>query len=182
MLERESDPQGQKPKIKVSFITGLVIILIVVLAWLLFVSHEPSIDLYRPKCAHNLSRLGMAMLVYSEDKNGKYPAADRWCDLLKGYFADDPEKIFVCRGALRKGKKGRCHYAINPNAEPNSLADVVLLFETKGRWNQFGGPEILTTENHHNPEGCNILFNDLQVKFVKPEQLGELKWKSEQKQ
>jgi prepilin-type processing-associated H-X9-DG protein len=78
-----------------------------------------------------------------------------------------------------------CHYAINPKAKPNSPADVVLLFETKHGWNQFGGPEILNDENHLKLEGrkgCNILFNDGSVKFIEPEQFGELKWKNEQKQ
>jgi len=56
---------------------------------------------------------------------------------------------------------------------------MVLLFETKGGWNQFGGPEILTTENHKG-KGCNILFNDGSVEFVKPERLGELKWEAEE--
>ena len=56
------------------------------------------------------------------------------------------------------------------------LADVVLLFETKAGWNQFGGPELLTTE-HHEGKGCNVLFNDGDVEFIKKEQVGELKWK-----
>ena len=51
----------------------------------------------------------------------------------------------------------------------------------KLRWNQFGGPEILTTENHKG-KGCNILFNDLHVEFVKKERLGELKWEVEEKE
>ena len=46
----------------------------------------------------------------------------------------------------------------------------------KLRWNQVGGPEILTTENHKG-QGCNILFGDGNVKFVRTKQLGELKWK-----
>ncbi len=49
----------------------------------------------------------------------------------------------------------------------------------KQRWNQFGGPEILTTENHKG-KGCNILFNNGRVEFVKPEQLGELRWEVEE--
>jgi len=49
----------------------------------------------------------------------------------------------------------------------------------KLRWNQFGGPEILTTENHEG-KGCNILFNDSRVEFVKTERLGELKWEVEE--
>ncbi|MBN1805728.1 MAG: hypothetical protein JW837_10785 [Sedimentisphaerales bacterium] len=45
----------------------------------------------------------------------------------------------------------------------------------KLRWNQSGGPELLTTENHRG-QGCNVLFNDLHVEFVKAERLGELNW------
>ncbi len=181
MSETDFGTQGQKPKIKVSFTIGMVIILTAVLAWLFFISLEPSIDPYRVNCAHNLSRLGIVISVYADDHNGKYPAADKWCDLLKIYFADDPRKVLVCGGALKKGEKKRCHYAINPNAEPNSPPDIVLLFETKGGWNQYGGPELLTMENHEG-KGCNILFNDGHVQFVKPERLSELIWKDEQKQ
>ncbi len=51
----------------------------------------------------------------------------------------------------------------------------------KLRWNQFGGPEILTFENHKG-KGCNVLFNDGRVEFIKPEEVGKLKWEVEQKQ
>ncbi len=44
------------------------------------------------------------------------------------------------------------------------------------RWNQFGGPEILTTENHGG-KGCNIVFKDRRVDFVPTQRLGTLKWK-----
>jgi len=77
------------------------------------------------------------------------------------------------RGIIERGRI--CHYAINPNVSPYSHSRLVLLFETEGGWNQFGGPEILTFENHKG-KGCNILFNDGHVDFVKPKQLGELKW------
>jgi hypothetical protein len=46
----------------------------------------------------------------------------------------------------------------------------------KMRWNQVGGPEILTTENHAG-EGCNVAFADTSARFVKTEDLGKLKWK-----
>jgi len=49
----------------------------------------------------------------------------------------------------------------------------------KQRWNQVGGLEILTIENH-NGQGCFILFNDGRVKFVTLEQLEELKWEVEE--
>jgi hypothetical protein len=50
----------------------------------------------------------------------------------------------------------------------------------KLRWNQTGGPDMLTIENH-NGEGCNVFFNDMHVEFVKAERLGELKWGAEKK-
>ena len=48
----------------------------------------------------------------------------------------------------------------------------------KLRWNQVGGPEMLTTDNHKGI-GCNVLFNDMHVEFVKAERLSELKWDTE---
>jgi len=124
------------------------------------------------RCAANLRVLGRAMLIYSCG-DGPYPTANKWCDLLVqgGYTL---EETFVCDGA----REGRCNYAINPNVLPISHPRLVLLFETKGGWNQFGGPEILTTENHKG-EGCCVLFNDGQVEFVTTERLGRLKWKAE---
>ena len=91
----------------------------------------------------------------------------------------DIQKIFRCPLA----KKGLCDYAMNPHASPRRARDrksreVVLLFESKPGWNQFGGPELLTTENHRG-EGCNILFVDLHVEFVKAKDLGRLKWADE---
>jgi hypothetical protein len=127
----------------------------------------------RMVCGTNLSRLGKAMLIYSCG-DGPYPTADKWCDILIEDM-DVTEKDFRCPA----NRKERCSYAINPNVSPHSNPRLVLLFETKGGWNKFGGPELLTTENHKG-EGCNILFNDLHVEFVKPERLGELKWKGEE--
>ncbi|HSV99683.1 MAG TPA: H-X9-DG-CTERM domain-containing protein [Sedimentisphaerales bacterium] len=64
---------------------------------------------------------------------------------------------------------------MNPNAGPRQASDVVLLFESKPGWNQSGGAELLTTENHQG-KGCNVLFTDGHVEFVKTEYLSELRW------
>ncbi len=54
---------------------------------------------------------------------------------------------------------------------------MVVLFETHPGWNQSGGPEILTTDNHQG-EGCNVLLVDSHVEFVDTEHhLDNLKWK-----
>ena len=158
-------------------------------------------------CGQQLERLGKAMAIYSETNNGKYPAASKWCDLLIEQ-TDVRGFLFVCKGAREEryhhtinqedepnspwhqifsyrdpnGQRyyvKRGYYAFNPNTEPNSPDDVVLLFETKGGWNQFGGPELLTTE-HHRGKGSNVLFNDGDAEFVKSRDLEKLKWKAEE--
>jgi hypothetical protein len=125
-------------------------------------------------CAHNLRELGLAMTAYADNYAGKYPEPDRWCGLLLSN-TKATEAWFVCDGALLRAGRGRCHYAINPHAEPNSPGNTVLLFETKGGWNQFGGPEILSAKNHK-AKGCNVLFNDKHVELVRPDQIGKLNW------
>lgn len=123
-------------------------------------------------CAANLRGLGKAMSIYSNANEEYYPTADKWCDLLIQYqYADVSEEQFICPS----GGEGRGHYAINPNAAAFSHPDMVVLFETRAGWNQFGGPELLAAENHYG-DGCNVLFNSLHVEFVEAERLGELRW------
>jgi hypothetical protein len=125
-------------------------------------------------CSTNLKTLGVAIQFYAREYDNKYPIADKWCDVLL-QRGDAREEMFICKGAFKKGNKKPCHYAMNPNCEPNSPGDIVLLFETKGGWNQSGGPELLTLENHKG-EVCCVLLNDGQVQFVRTELLGQLKW------
>lgn len=49
----------------------------------------------------------------------------------------------------------------------------------KLRWNQAGGPELLTAENHKG-NGCNVLLSDLDglnVEFIESEDFKKLRWK-----
>lgn len=126
---------------------------------------------HRITCGMNMEGLGAAMKIYAYDFDGKYPTPEKWCDLLIEH-AEVTEKSFVCPAA----KEGFGHYAINPNCEPNSPPDVVLLFETKVGWNKFGGPELLVGERHIG-KGCCILFNDKHVQFVEKARFSQLKWK-----
>jgi prepilin-type processing-associated H-X9-DG protein len=65
--------------------------------------------------------------------------------------------------------KDRGFYKVAPCADPN-----IKVYEK--RWNQVGGPEILTT-SHNRGRGCNVAFVDTHVKFVKTADLAKLKWK-----
>jgi len=144
------------------------------------------------KCRANLHTLKIDLMLYSSENEGKYPTADKWCDLLKDYYNEEDyyiEDSLVCPSQWRAGE--RCSYAINPYCEPNSPPDTVLLFETKGGWNQFGGIEIVSIDNHTNErdrfwgykiQGCNIVFNDRSVRFVREEEFPKLKWKPNETQ
>ena len=134
-------------------------------------------QVFRMVCATNMTVLGMAMLVYSNDYDDKFPTSSKWCDLLIEH-AEVTGQSLRCLG----GPEGPCNYAMNKNVEGLALRalppDMVLLFETHPGWNQSGGPEILATDNHEG-EGCNVLFVDSHVAFVKTEDLDDLKWKPE---
>ncbi|HNS21589.1 MAG TPA: hypothetical protein PKH24_13880 [Sedimentisphaerales bacterium] len=123
-------------------------------------------------CRMNLSCLGKAMAAYCRIHDEKYPTPEKWCDLLIAEVKGLPAGAFRCS----KGKDGRCHYAMNPLADPCGAPDVVLLFESKPGWNQAGGPELLTTEHH---DVCNVLLVDGSVMTVGPDEIGGLKWMSE---
>lgn len=133
---------------------------------------------YQVWCARGLEGFGPTMILYANDNDGKYPTSDKWCDLLlQGDYVTKEQ--FKCP----RDQKGPCSYAINKNIVGMKLSDVpsdcVVLFESTPGWNQVGGPEILTTENHGG-KGCNVMFCDFDVEFVKTEKLGKLKWKVEE--
>ncbi len=66
---------------------------------------------------------------------------------------------------------------MNPYCEPNSPKDVVFLFEAKPGWNQRGGPELFTFDNHNHKGGC-VRLNGGEVKFIRTEEeLKQLRWK-----
>jgi hypothetical protein len=138
----------------------------------------------------NLRKLGLAFFMYASDNNGEYPPADKWCDVLleEGRVSErefvSPKLVlrwpFVGRSYKIEPmfiwpipKKGRCHFAMNPNCKPNSQRDVVLLFETKEGWNQCGGPELLSME-HHKGLGCCIVYNDAHTAWHRTHSLDEL--------
>jgi prepilin-type processing-associated H-X9-DG protein len=66
-----------------------------------------------------------------------------------------------------------------PELKRDMPEDMVLLFESKPGWNLYGGPELLTTENH-NGRGCNVLFGDGHTEWVRKERFGQLKWSVEE--
>jgi prepilin-type processing-associated H-X9-DG protein len=171
-------------------VIGTVLAVIFLGIWLeeQILNDHPSYRRQRLTCGGNLSSFAKAMNIYINDHGGRYPRTDKWCDLLvEGDYAVANQ--FICPKLILywplaggemlvrpRARKGLSYFAMNPDCEVNSPGDVVLLFESKAGWNQYGGPELLAPENHGD-KGCNILFNDGHVDFVGTEELGELKWK-----
>jgi prepilin-type processing-associated H-X9-DG protein len=131
----------------------------------------------RMVCATNLSGLGKAMLIYANDYNDMFPTPSKWCDLLIQY-QEVTKQTLTCPSA----PKETCSYAMNNDVEKlgtNAPPDMVLLFESSPGWNQAGGQEILSTDNHQG-EGCNVAFVDGHIEFVRTKDLKNLMWEKEQ--
>ncbi len=131
---------------------------------------------YRMACGANLSALGKAMFIYAGDNDDKYPDCSQWCDLLLEYADADP-LMFRCRGV----SEGPANYAMNKNIVelgPDAPPDMVLLFESVPGWNLCSGRELLTLGNHQG-DGCNIMFNDGSVRFVRAKDVNDLHWNVE---
>ncbi len=167
-----------------------VIIIVLVIGFLIFL-YFPRLNINRVpghnvKCHSNLKYFGLAFQMYVTDNLNSYPTPDKWCDMITPYLGRMDEEVFQCPAAIIKALNGkdtekvRCHYAMNPNCEPNSPPDTILLFETKGGWNLSGGPELLTTENHTS-NTCNVLFNDGSVGTIRKDEIPNLKWNAEEK-
>jgi prepilin-type processing-associated H-X9-DG protein len=126
-------------------------------------------------CIQNMHGLGKAMHFYTNNNDDKFPTQTKWCDLLIKY-AEVPPESFRCKAALQQG---RCNYAMNKNLENvdrrSAPSDMVLAFESSPGWNQSGGPELLTTDNHRG-DSCTILFVDGHVELIEKQDLDELKW------
>ena len=137
----------------------------------------------RVRCCDRLKDLWWFFRLYSQAVVPKktrgakrrmtpYPQPDAWCDAFTTLYRVS-EKAFMCPSAA----KDRCDYAMNPNCAYDSPADTVLLFETKPGWNQHGGRELFTFDNHYPKGGC-VLLNDGTAKFIRTaEELKQLRWK-----
>ncbi|HUU20629.1 MAG TPA: hypothetical protein VMW72_26010 [Sedimentisphaerales bacterium] len=144
----------------------------------------------RVQCAANLRNLWYRLRLYNKaEKNllkGQssaieivYPTPAKWCNyMVRAYKSEGMSdkrntRLYICPAV----GAGRCHYAMSLNCKPDSLPDMVLLFETKGGWNQHGGPELFIFDNHDPKGGC-VLLNDGTVKFIRTkEELQKLRWK-----
>ncbi len=172
MSGEEKDKKSRKPKRR-RLVIALVVLIAMFLSGYLFFKYSVVPMGHMFGCQQNLDNFYLELRSYPDFYDGNYPAPERWCDLI----LESDIRSFIYHETYRcpANTGHKCSYAMNPNCEPNSPGDVVLLFETEDGWNQFGGPERLTFENHGG-KGCNVLFNDGRTELIKPEDVGKLNW------
>jgi hypothetical protein len=155
-----------------------IVLAILILVYIIF-PHRPRRAPNRIICMNNLKVLGIAIQIYADEYNGMYPTPEKWCDLLASSLKMETDK-FICKGS--NAEKGQSSYCLNKNIAGKKSSeippDTVLLFDTKKGWNQVGGPEKLTFDNHDG-KGCCVLFNAGDVEFIKTDQIGQLNWGTE---
>jgi hypothetical protein len=82
------------------------------------------------RCEKNMHALGLAMMQYQIDYDGRLPEADRWVDQVRPYVKNP--KVFRCPADRTAG---RCSYAMNTDlsgkreSEIEDASNTVLLYE-----------------------------------------------------
>jgi hypothetical protein len=128
-------------------------------------------------CFSNIDQLALACIMYREDNDGHYPFAHNWCDATLTH--NKTEDVYVCPARPRQ----RCGYAYNQalsgvhKDDVRSPAATVLLFDARGGWNNFGGPDLVDYRHiGYDGERCaNMAFADGGRKCVSRDSL-EVMW------
>jgi hypothetical protein len=112
----ETSDKKPRPPFRVSLLTGTIVILLAtallsVLFGPMCMRRHPPIQVHLA-CTKNLHELGLYLLMYAEDNEGRYPSPERWCDLLVAKYGEDEDfkNLLRCPGA----DAGPCNYAMNP--------------------------------------------------------------------
>lgn len=124
---------------------------------------------------NNARQICLAMHLYYDDNDGRFPPADNWPAALKEYIGN--EKILESPFAPHTGRA----YAMNANLEGRKIRDIkqphrtVLIFEVEPGSPPAGGRELLP-ERPRGRRGYVIGFLDGHTELVRPEKLDDLIW------
>ncbi len=148
----------------------------------------------RVHCYLNLNQIAKALVTYAEASDGRLPDATNWCDTLYPGVVPDG-RVFLCPqfvkdewqpyvfsiGGLELLLGGpalpRCTYGLNARVSRAKLKDlpqdVVLVFETRGGWNQHGGPADVIARHRGYTE---VLFADTHSETCRLDHFAEWRW------
>jgi len=113
-------------------------------------------------CQSSLKQIGVALWLYAQDHEERFPPAGSWCDALEPHVPH--ELVFACPAmpGVRSG------YAFNRGldsllpSQVRSPAEVVATFDAVGGWNLSGGAELAALRHR---DGLNVGYADGHVRF-----------------
>jgi len=132
--------------------------------------------LMRSYCACKLGFFGGEVMDLVENANPS--KLSEWCDVIGPRMLGFGLPLTNSQGGLFESPGAKTsHFALNAHCTSGSPSGTVLLFESKPGWNQRGGPELFSTDNHE-PTGGLILLNDGTMKFIRShDEVKKLRWK-----
>lgn len=123
----------------------------------------------------NAKHLCLAMNLYCDENDGRFPPAENWPVALNEYIGD--KKILTSPFAPETGRA----WAMNQHLDGRKISDIsqpaktVLIFEVRFNSPPAGGRELLP-ERPRGPRGYIIAFVDGHIECVPPERFDELIW------
>jgi len=154
----------------------LAILLVLYALYFGFGSRQNQL-LQKKKCSVNLQKIGVALQIYANDHDGKYPlvpnartAEAALAGLVPRYAADTA--IFICPGSkdspLPPGEpltKGRISYAYYMGRDQTTPQEVLLSDRQVDTLAKAAGQAVFSTTgqapgNNHHKYGGNLLFAD----------------------
>ena len=125
------------------------------------------------QCQNRVRSIALAIQLYADEHDGKYPPAATWSDVISAYLPG--EEALQCTEL--KGEK--CAYGFNRALSEKPMQsippDTVVVFEASGGCNYFGGPDAITASPPHRGNYL-IGFADGSVRQMREEKLSTLRW------
>ena len=154
---------------------GIVLIPAILMALLMPALYKTRTQAMKMVSMTYAKQICLAMAMYCDDNDGRFPPAENWPVALNEYFGD--KKILTSPFAPEAGRA----WAMNAHLEGWKLSDikqpyrVVLVFESRFNSPPAGGRELLP-ECPRGRRGYVIGFVDGHIKCIPPERFDELIW------
>jgi prepilin-type processing-associated H-X9-DG protein len=172
--QSEGRVQGQGLAIAGIVVSGLVLVMMFVFlpitAAILFPVFAQAREKARASvCMSHVKQLGAAMMLYSEDYEGRWPRKENWCDGVLPY-ARSPQgvpaaTVFQCP-SLPNQSGAYAYNGLLSSVSGNGIAfpsNTAAVFDARGGWNLAGGA-AMADRRHGN--GLYMLFTDGHVRWL----------------
>jgi hypothetical protein len=171
---KSKSPRWVIPLIVLGVAMGLLALLAIPAAMLLPALTKAKGKAQSIMCMNNMRQLALAVVLYADNNNGKFPPGNEWCDKVNRYVG--LPIAFQCP----VHENQRCGYAFNQNLINKKQTEVghdtVLLFESDAGWNKAGGPGLLASRHGGRQKMYLVAFADGSAQMISESRLATLRW------